>query len=107
MQSGRLLPVISPLPDGTHLTLVTDCRSGDRLTRWMRLGRQGPMPANLTVLTPVVITYQVTTTAVRTTPATPAPCGWSPRSWTPPNIRPQNWPLSTTSTRRSSPPATG
>ncbi|MCQ6253275.1 IS4 family transposase [Streptomyces malaysiensis] len=60
VQSGRLLPVIDALPDGTHLTLVTDRRSGDRLTRWMRHGRRGPMPANLTALTLRVISYQVT-----------------------------------------------
>jgi hypothetical protein len=62
VQSGRLLPVIRSLPDGTHLTLVTDRRSGDRLTRWMRHGRRGPMPANLTALTLRVISYQLTVT---------------------------------------------
>ncbi|MDX3697636.1 transposase domain-containing protein [Streptomyces europaeiscabiei] len=64
VQAGRLLPVIRPLPDGTHLTLVTDRRSGDRLTRWMRHGRRGPMPAHLTALTLRVISYRVTQTAV-------------------------------------------
>lgn len=63
VQAGRLLPVLRPLPDGSHLTLVTDRRSGDRLTRWMRHGRHGPMPANLTALTLRVISYQVTVTA--------------------------------------------
>jgi Insertion element 4 transposase N-terminal/Transposase DDE domain len=63
VQSGRLLPVIRPLSDGTHLTVITDRRSGDRLTRWMRRGRHGPMPANLTALTLRVISYQVTVTA--------------------------------------------
>ncbi|MGW0093866.1 transposase [Streptomyces sp. NPDC003328] len=60
VQSRRLLPVIRALPDGTHLTWVTDRRSGDRLTRWMRHGRQGPTPTNLTALTLCVISYQVT-----------------------------------------------
>lgn len=63
VQAGRLLPVIRPLPDGTHLTLVTDRRSGDRLTRWMRQGRRGPMPAHLTALTLRVVSYRVTRTA--------------------------------------------
>ncbi|MGW7688417.1 hypothetical protein ACWGMA_05935 [Streptomyces asiaticus] len=44
MQAGRLLPVLRTLPDGTHLSLVNDRRSGDRLTRWLRRGRRGPMP---------------------------------------------------------------
>ncbi|MCX4586834.1 transposase [Streptomyces sp. NBC_01481] len=31
--AGRLLPVIHPLPDGTHLTWITDRRSADRLAK--------------------------------------------------------------------------
>ncbi|WP_247616799.1 hypothetical protein [Streptomyces sp. MK37H] len=44
VQAGRLLPVIRPLPDGTHLTLITDRRSGDRLAKWLHRGRTGQMP---------------------------------------------------------------
>ncbi|MFD7440933.1 hypothetical protein [Streptomyces sp. NPDC059909] len=36
-QSGRLLPVIQPLPDGSHLSQVLDRRSADRLAAWQRL----------------------------------------------------------------------
>ncbi|MGY5122654.1 IS4 family transposase [Streptomyces sp. 900105755] len=62
VQSRRLLPVIRPLPDGTHLTLVADRPSGDRLIRWLHRGRPGPLPANLTALTLRVITYRITAT---------------------------------------------
>ncbi|MDX2828907.1 transposase, partial [Streptomyces ipomoeae] len=61
VQSGRLLPVIRPLPDGTHLTLVTDRRSADRLAKWQQRGRRTAMPA-LTALTLRVISYQITVT---------------------------------------------
>ncbi|MFD8218313.1 transposase [Streptomyces sp. NPDC059697] len=60
VQAGRLLPVIEALPDGTHLTLVTDRRSGDRLTRWIRNGSRGPRPGNLTAITLRVISYRIT-----------------------------------------------
>lgn len=60
VQSGRLLPVIEALPDGTHLTLITDRRSGDRLTRWIRNGCRGPRPENLTAITLRVISYRIT-----------------------------------------------
>ncbi|MCG3040618.1 transposase [Streptomyces sp. S1A] len=63
VQSGRLLPVIEPLPDGTYLTLITERRSGDRLARWLHRGRIAPMPTGLTALTMRVISYQITTTA--------------------------------------------
>lgn len=61
--AGRLLPVITPLPDGTHLTLICDRRSGDRLAQWHHRGRITPQPANLTAVTMRVISYQVTVTA--------------------------------------------
>lgn len=62
VQAGRLLPVIRPLPDGTHLTLITDRRSGDRLAKWLHRGRTGQMPASLNAITMRVITYQITVT---------------------------------------------
>ncbi|MCG0284837.1 transposase [Streptomyces sp. PSAA01] len=45
VQARRLLPVIRPLPDGTHLILVTDRRSADRLAKWQQRGRRTAMPA--------------------------------------------------------------
>ncbi len=61
VQSGRLLPVIHPLPDGTHLTWITDRRSADRLAKWQQRGRRTPPPA-MTALTLRVIRYQITVT---------------------------------------------
>jgi hypothetical protein len=63
VQAGRLLPVIHPLPDGTHLTLIADRRSGDRLAKWLHRGRITPLPTALTAITMRVISYQITTTA--------------------------------------------
>lgn len=62
VQAGRLLPVMHPLPDGTHLSLICERRSGDRLTGWLRRGRTGPLP-KLTAITVRVISFQVTVTA--------------------------------------------
>ncbi|GAA5702521.1 hypothetical protein Save01_03338 [Streptomyces avermitilis] len=105
VQAGRLLPVIDPLPDGTHLTLITDRRSGDRLTRWMRHGRRGPRPANLIAITLRVISFRVTVTATdgtcRSSTVRLVKCS------TPSGIRPPNWPLSTTSAGKLRPPTTG
>ncbi|MFC9908283.1 IS4 family transposase [Streptomyces sp. NPDC127197] len=61
VQAGRLLPMIRPLPDGTHLTLVTDRRSADRLAKWQQRGRRTARPA-LTALTLRVISYHVAVT---------------------------------------------
>ncbi|MFF4229100.1 IS4 family transposase [Streptomyces sp. NPDC001820] len=63
VQAGRLLPVIHPLPDGTHLSLITDRRSGDRLAKWLHRGRISPLPSALTAITLRVISYQITITA--------------------------------------------
>lgn len=62
MQAGRLLPVMQPLPDGTHLTLIADRRSGDRLANWLHRGRSAPLP-QLTAMTMRVISYQISVTA--------------------------------------------
>ncbi|MBZ9638415.1 IS4 family transposase [Streptomyces sp. PSKA30] len=62
VQAGRLLPVVRPLPDGTHLTWITDRRSADRLAKWQRRGRRTPPPA-MTALTLRVISYQITATS--------------------------------------------
>lgn len=61
--AGRLLPVIHLLPDGTHLTLICDRRSGDRLAQWHHRGRITEQPSNLTAITMRVISYQITVTA--------------------------------------------
>ncbi|MFF3327174.1 hypothetical protein [Streptomyces sp. NPDC002889] len=54
VQAGRLLPVIRPLPDGTHLTWITDRRSADRLAKWQQRGRRTALPV-MTALTLRVI----------------------------------------------------
>ncbi|MGP4004870.1 IS4 family transposase [Streptomyces sp. 8N706] len=61
VQAGRLLPVIRPLPDGSHLSQVLDRRSADRLAAWQRRGRRTP-PPELTKVTVRVVTCQVTVT---------------------------------------------
>ncbi|MFE2025487.1 transposase [Streptomyces hygroscopicus] len=61
VQSGRLLPVIQPLPDGSHLSQILDRRSGDHLAAWQRRKRSTSPPA-LTAMTVRVIRYQVTVT---------------------------------------------
>lgn len=53
--------MIRPLPDGTHLTWITDRRSADRLAKWQQRGRRSAPPA-LTALTLRVISYQITAT---------------------------------------------
>ncbi|MEU9965133.1 IS4 family transposase [Streptomyces malaysiensis] len=61
VQSGRLLPVIQPLSDGSHLSQILDRRSGDRLAAWQRRKRPTP-PPELTAMAVRVIRYQVTVT---------------------------------------------
>ncbi|WP_254710204.1 integrase [Streptomyces lunaelactis] len=43
----------------THLTLICDRRSGDRLAQWHHRGRTTEQPSNLTAITMRVISYQM------------------------------------------------